>query len=146
MCALKDRDFLLWLSLVSICGVWFPLTKLQHKFLTISPRLEQFEIRKILAVCYRAERIAVGRNRTSASGPVSRRDDFPSAVAFFLRVFYTGARMSEPNVIAKRIGLLLVDDSDLMRTAVLRLLKTEPRIDVLGEARNFEELLKMATE
>jgi len=54
--------------------------------------------------------------------------------------------MSEPNVIAKRIGLLLVDDSDLMRTAVLRLLKTEPRIDVLGEARNFEELLKMATE
>jgi PleD family two-component response regulator len=39
------------------------------------------------------------------------------------------------------IKLLLVDDSDLMRSAIRQLLKKEPGIEVVGIARDFAECL-----
>jgi DNA-binding NarL/FixJ family response regulator len=41
---------------------------------------------------------------------------------------------------------LVADDSEIIRRGVLRLLKGEPRIQVLGEATSFEETLQLTLE
>jgi DNA-binding NarL/FixJ family response regulator len=42
------------------------------------------------------------------------------------------------------IRLVLADDSDVMRPAIVRLLKDEPRIELVGEATSFAETLQLA--
>jgi DNA-binding NarL/FixJ family response regulator len=42
------------------------------------------------------------------------------------------------------IRLVLADDSDVMRPAIVRLLKDEPRIELVGEATSFAESLQLA--
>jgi len=44
----------------------------------------------------------------------------------------------------KKIGVLLADDAEIIRTAVSRLLETEPVIELIGIAENFSETLRMA--
>jgi chemotaxis response regulator CheB len=41
------------------------------------------------------------------------------------------------------IKVMLADDSQLMRSAIRRLLKEEPSIDVVGEAENFARTIQM---
>ena len=41
------------------------------------------------------------------------------------------------------IKLLLADDSDVMRPAIVRLLKEDPRIELVGEAASFAETLQL---
>jgi DNA-binding NarL/FixJ family response regulator len=47
---------------------------------------------------------------------------------------------------AKKITVLLVDDHSLVRRGFRRMLEDEPDIDVLGEAGNGEEAVKLARE
>jgi CheY-like chemotaxis protein len=42
------------------------------------------------------------------------------------------------------LRLVLADDSDVMRPAIVRLLKDEPRIEFVGEATSFAETLQLA--
>jgi DNA-binding NarL/FixJ family response regulator len=42
------------------------------------------------------------------------------------------------------IRLVLADDSDVMRPAIVRLLNDEPRIELVGEATSFAETLQLA--
>jgi len=44
------------------------------------------------------------------------------------------------------IKVLMADDSERMRTAMLRLLQEEPQIQVVGEASNFAETIQMITD
>jgi chemotaxis response regulator CheB len=44
------------------------------------------------------------------------------------------------------IAVLLVEDSDVMRLAIKRLLNSEPAIELLGEAVNLEQALQMTSE
>ena len=41
-------------------------------------------------------------------------------------------------------GVLLADDSSVMRNAIVRLLKDEPSCEVVGEASGFAETIKLA--
>ena len=41
------------------------------------------------------------------------------------------------------IRLVLADDSDVMRPAIVRLLKDEPQIELVGEATSFAETLQL---
>jgi DNA-binding NarL/FixJ family response regulator len=43
------------------------------------------------------------------------------------------------------IRVLIADDTELMRLAIATLLEREPRIEVVGEAANFAETLKLTT-
>ena len=43
------------------------------------------------------------------------------------------------------IRLVLADDSDVMRPAIVRLLKDEPRIELVGEATSFADTLRQAS-
>jgi DNA-binding NarL/FixJ family response regulator len=42
--------------------------------------------------------------------------------------------------------LLLADDSDVMRSAIVNLLKEDPRIEVVGQAASFADTLRLTTE
>ena len=44
------------------------------------------------------------------------------------------------------MGVLLADDSEVIRKAVTRLLEMEPAIKVLGVAASFAEVIEMATK
>lgn len=44
------------------------------------------------------------------------------------------------------ITVLLADDSDLVRRAIRRLLKDHPKINVLGEAADFTQTMRMIQE
>ena len=41
------------------------------------------------------------------------------------------------------IRVLIADDTELMRLTIATLLEREPRIEVVGEAANFAETLKL---
>lgn len=43
------------------------------------------------------------------------------------------------------IRVVIADDTDLMRATITQLLKREPKIEVVGEARNFAETLERTT-
>ena len=43
-----------------------------------------------------------------------------------------------------RISVLLVDDAEVIRTAIRGLLKREPSIEVCGEAVNFSQTIELA--
>jgi DNA-binding NarL/FixJ family response regulator len=42
-----------------------------------------------------------------------------------------------------KIKVLLADDSDVMRAAIVSLLKEEPKMEVVGEASSFAETMQM---
>jgi DNA-binding NarL/FixJ family response regulator len=44
------------------------------------------------------------------------------------------------------IGVLLADDSDVIRLAVARMLQTQTGVRILGEARSFAEIFQMAAD
>jgi DNA-binding NarL/FixJ family response regulator len=44
------------------------------------------------------------------------------------------------------ITVLLADDSDLVRRAIRRLLKDHPKINVIGEAADFTQTMRMIQE
>ena len=43
------------------------------------------------------------------------------------------------------IRVLISDDSDVMRTAIVRTLQADPALEVVGEAASFAETLKQAS-
>jgi DNA-binding NarL/FixJ family response regulator len=44
------------------------------------------------------------------------------------------------------IGVLLADDSDVIRRAVARMLQAQTGVRILGEARSFAEIFQMAAD
>jgi DNA-binding NarL/FixJ family response regulator len=44
------------------------------------------------------------------------------------------------------IGVLLADDSDVIRLAVARMLQAQTGVRILGEARSFAEIFQMAAD
>jgi chemotaxis response regulator CheB len=44
------------------------------------------------------------------------------------------------------IKVLLADDSDVIRAAIERHLQSEPKIELIGQAKRFEEAVKMVRE
>jgi DNA-binding NarL/FixJ family response regulator len=47
---------------------------------------------------------------------------------------------------AMPIKVLLADDSDIMRTAVARVLTAEPRVELVGTAANFAQAMQMRVD
>jgi DNA-binding NarL/FixJ family response regulator len=54
--------------------------------------------------------------------------------------------MEQPPAEPRRCTVLVGDDSEIMRRGILRLLKGEPHIQVLGEATSFEQTLQLTSE
>lgn len=44
------------------------------------------------------------------------------------------------------ITVLLADDTEIMRKAVRRLLESEPGIEIIGEAADFDQTIKLLTD
>jgi len=44
------------------------------------------------------------------------------------------------------IKVLLADDSDVMRRAIVKLLNEEPSTELVGEAKRFAETIQLANE
>ena len=57
-----------------------------------------------------------------------------------------GALASEPILTSKRVRVVIADDHPLMRDSIKFHLRNEPDIEIIAEAGNGEEAVKLADE
>jgi chemotaxis response regulator CheB len=55
-------------------------------------------------------------------------------------------KMTDANQPRTQVRVLIADDSGVMLRAISRLLAEHPEIELIGEARNFEEIMRLAGE
>jgi len=94
---------------------------------------------------YREELRIVGGTQVRTHGPSAKSSDRPTVPGAWAGSVLEGKAMSDklsiPN--PRQVGVLVVDDADVIRKTLRNFLREEPAIKLLGEASNFSEAISM---